>query len=322
MNLQRRLVREKMEQQLIDRIAALELLLQDRNLQIEQVAQAAAQAGVAAAAAAPPVVHQPVLDAHGQPVNHRAEKRYDIACKSLGYAPKFNGKESWRTFENTYIIWYRVNKIEEQSQEFQKRSILSCMRGTAVEMTRPYSEGTQTWRDCHTMALYLETFRRIFNPPEESELARTEFKVRKQGRREDISTYLSAKIALWQLAYPENERSFSNLMDETIAGIANRIVKRRLRYAEVADVQGLRRQAVRLVAAERQCYREGTSESTNLDGLAATTHLTEQRNDEDMEVDDDGLNAMGKFDGNCRKCGTYGHKAAECRKGDRKLTES
>ena len=94
-------------------------------------------------------------------------------------------------------------------------------------------------------------------------------------------------------------------------------------YAEVVDVQGLRRQAVRFVAAERQCYREGTSESTNLDGLAATTHIaTERRYDDDMEVDEDGMNAMGKFDGNCRKCGTYGHKAANCRKGDGKMTRN
>ena len=34
-----------------------------------------------------------------------------------------------------------------------------------------------------------------------------------------------------------------------------------------------------------------------------------------MDIDDDSMNAMGKFDGNCRTCGTYGHKAAQCRKG-------
>ena len=183
-------------------------------------------------------------------------------------------------------------------------------------MTRPYSEGTDTWRTCLTMNQYLDAFRAIFLPPEESELARTEFKIRKQGRTEDISSYLSSKIALWQLAYGQNERSFNNLLDETIAGIANRIVKRRLRYAEITDIQVLRRQAVRLVAAERQCYREGTSESTSLDGLAATTRLAyDQRNDDDMEVDEDGMNALGRFEGNCRKCGIYGHRESNCRRG-------
>ena len=88
-----------------------------------------------------------------------------------------------------------------------------------------------------------------------------------------------------------------------------------LRYAKIANVPELRRQAVRMVAAERQCYREGTSESTSMDGLAATTHIkNEQYSDDDMDVDEEGMNAMGRFEGNCRKCGTYGHKASDCRK--------
>ena len=87
-------------------------------------------------------------------------------------------------------------------------------------MTRPYAENTATWTRCGTLNEYVDPLRGIFLPPEESELARTEFKVRKQGREEDISTHLSAKIALWQLAYPE--RSFSTLLDETILGIANK----------------------------------------------------------------------------------------------------
>lgn len=299
--------------QLVARIQALEASLEDRNRQVQEMAEAAGQAAAQAVNAGGH--HQPAVDNQGNPVNHRAEKRYDIACKSLASCPKFNGKGNWRTFESSYETWYRVNQIDQQAQEFQKRSLLACMRGQAVEMTRPYNEGSQTWINCVAFADYLEAFRRVFLPPEESELARTEFKVRKQGRKEGISSYLSAKVALWQLAYPEAERSFSTLMDEIIAGTANRVVKRRLRYADIGNVPELRRQAVKMVAAERQCYREGTSESTSMDGLAATTHIkSDQYSDDDMDVDDENMNAMGKFDGNCRKCGTYGHKAVQCRK--------
>ena len=74
------------------------------------------------------------------------------------------------------------------------------MRGQAVEMTKPYVEGSQTLIDSPDLTLHLEAFRHIFLTLEESELARSEFKARKQERREDISSYLSSKIALWQLA--------------------------------------------------------------------------------------------------------------------------
>ena len=286
------------------RIVALEQALADRNQHLQQVANTAAEA---AAAAAINAVNQ-------NQGNHNNERRYETACKSLGQAPTFGAKDSWRNFENRFETWWRVNRIDHQDGEFQKRALLSCMRGNAVEMTRPYAEGSQTWVDSPDLTLYLEAFRRIFLPPEESELARSEFKCRKQGRREDISSYLSSKIALWQLAYPEAERSFASLMDETKAGIANRVIKRNLRYAQIVNIQGLRTTAVRLVAAERQCYREGTSESTSLDGLAATTFVTREESDNEMDYEEGGVNAVGgKFNGNCRKCGKYGHKAVECK---------
>jgi hypothetical protein len=287
------------------RLQALEQALADRDGQIAEMARAAGEAAANA------------MNAGGgaQGARH-LERRYDTACKSLQGAPKFDGKSSWRTFESQFEGWYRINNIANQDQEFQKRSLLICMRGQAVEMTRPYNEGSATWQASPNLAAYILALRTVFLPPEESELARTEFKVRKQGRKEDISSYLSAKISLWQLAYPEAGRSFQNLMDETIGGISNRIVKRRLRYAEINTVPDLRRQAVRLVAAERQCYMEGTSESTSMDGLSATSHIkNEQYGDDDMDVDDDGVRAMDRFDGTCRKCGTYGHKASTCRKG-------
>lgn len=289
------------------RIQQLETSLNNRDAAVVEVAQAAGQAAVQAAQNQPDQ-----LDEHGQPINRRAEKRYDTAAKACAGIPKFHGNESWRNFESSYLTWYRINNIVDLPPAFQKRSLLMGMRGQAIEMTRPYAENTATWNNCPDLQSYVDAMRGVFLPPEESELARTEFKVRKQGRREDISTYLSSKIALWQLAYAENERSFSNLMDEIISGIANKIVKRTLRYATINDIEQLRRQAVRIVAAERQCYREGTAESTSLDGLAATTRIADQTQEDDDDMDHDGVNAIGKFPGNCRSCGKYGHRASDC----------
>ena len=294
------------------RIVELERALGNRDAIIRESITTAIEAALAArAAAAPP------QGAEGNANAARDERRYDIACKALSSAPKYQGNTSWRTFECVYQVWHRVNRIHLQTAEFQKRSLLACMRGRAVEITRPYEENTATWTASADLAAYLEAFRRVFLPPEESELARSEFKGRKQGRKEDISSYLSSKISLWQTAYPEAERSLAGLVDEVIGGVANRVVKRRLRYAEITDIVSLRRAAVKIVAAERQCYREGTSESTNMDGLAATTHIAKEFGDDDdegMEVDDDGINELHEFRGKCRKCNTYGHKASQCKK--------
>ena len=292
------------------RIIELERALNNRDAIIRESITTAVEAALQARAAAAP------QSAEGNQ-NGREERRYDIACKALGSAPKYHGTTSWRTFECCYEVWYRVNRIHLQTDEFQKRSLIACMRGRAVEITRPYGENSPTWTASADLTVYLNAFRRVFLPPEESELARSEFKGRKQGRKEDISSYLSSKISLWQTAYPEAERSLAGLVDEVIGGVSNRVVKCRLRYAEITDIVTLRRAAVKIVAAERQCYREGTSESTNMDGLAATTHIAREYGEEDeegMDIDDDGVNELHEFRGKCRKCNIYGHKASQCKK--------
>ena len=65
---------------------------------------------------------------------------------------------------------------------------------------------------------------------------------------------------------------------------------------------------------------EGTSESTSLDGLAATTRVQDQKeNNDDMEWEEN-VQGMKSFDGKCNICKICGHKARDCRK--RKTTEN
>jgi hypothetical protein len=92
-------------------------------------------------------------------------------------------------------------------------------------------------------------------------------------------------------------------MDETIAGNGNRMVKRQLRYANINNETELRRNAIRFVATERQCYQEGSAESTTLDGLAATTKISDQKSDDEEMRWDDEVRATEKFDGDGNKCG-------------------
>ena len=307
------------------RILQLEAALADRDEHIRQVVEAATAAAVAAAGQAPQAANPAAQQAAHQAAQaaHQAaiqEKRYNTAARALASTPKFYGTESWRNFESAYLTWYWINRIQDLDADFQKRSLLTCMRGKAIEMTRPKAENTTAWHDAADLNAYVVTMRGVFLPPEESEMSRTEFKIRKQSRKEDVSTYLSAKIALWQMAYADAERSFTTLMDETIKGLENRVVKRQLRYAIVRNEEELRRTAVRLVAAERQCYMEGTSESTSLDGLAATTKVQDQQQNNDEMDWEENVQGMRNFDGRCNLCKAYGHKAKDCRK--KKTTEN
>ena len=165
------------------RIQFLEAQLADRDEHIRQVVEAATQAAVAAAAApqpANPAAHQAAQAALQAAIQ---EKRYNTAARALAATPKFFGPESWRNFQSAYLTWYRINRIQELDDDFQKRSLLTCMRGKAIAMTRPKAVITAAWRDAADLNAYVLTLRGVFLPPEESEMSRTEFKIRKQGRK-------------------------------------------------------------------------------------------------------------------------------------------
>ena len=60
-------------------------------------------------------------------------------------------------------------------------------------------------------------------------------------------------------------------MDETINGIANKVVKLQLRRADITDEAQMRTKLVQIVANERAAFEAGYSQSATRDGLAAVT---------------------------------------------------
>ena len=254
----------------------------------------------------------PVQQGVGQAPNNNLRD----AKRALSYMPSYAGKTGWRTFEQEWKMWSHINSVDAAGLDFNKGALLCALKGSAADCAKPYGLGTTAWTNATSIDLYLTTLRGVFMPPEESELSRSEFQHRKQGKSEDISSYLSSKLALWQNAFTENERSFTTLYTAVIAGIYNPIVKRQLRRSSPADEDQLRQMAVRIVANERESYFGGYGESTSLDGLAAVSvaaiYTRSERTDEDMEIDR--IEAMGgKFNGKCNKCKLPGHKAVDCK---------
>ena len=243
-----------------------------------------------------------------QEVEQRQRMAEQSARKALGYMPQFDATSPWRCFEDRFKLWMEMNLDDEITVEFRKRALLYAMKGSAADRARIYKEGSTQWNNAADMPTYLTAMRNIFMPSEESEIARAEFKALKQKKNEDIASYLTMKISLWENAFPEAERSFHTLLSEIISGVYNNVVKRIIRRANPVDQATLRTVAITAVANERESYRGGYGESTSLDGLACVS-IPRQVDEEyePMEVD-----RINKMEIQCYKCKKMGHISRYC----------
>ena len=255
------------------------------------------------------------------------------ACASM---PRYNRQKPWRSWTVEYLTWYRLHGIERAGEEFAKRALINACTGEAADMVAPFSEGTQAWNDhpnCWPIQAdpaaappvpyqpgYQSVLTTLFAPSSESELAKTEFGAYKQRAKEDISSYISKKTALYKIAYGD-EGAFSILCEKLIDGIYSNVVKRQVRRAQPQDEVALRQACVENVAIERSTFLKGYSESTSLAGLESTTrtHSSEPHSDK-MEVseinlegndEDEDIQAMGNS--KCFNCQKIGHYARDCR---------
>lgn len=237
------------------------------------------------------------------------ERRLGNARRCMSYMPTFARDRPFRTFELEFKSWVHANDIEAAGHAFAKSTLLSAMKGPASEHVRPYGLDTDVYNNAANLTAYLEILRNLFTPAAEAEVIRAEFRTRRQEKNEDISTYINAKISLWQLAFPAAQRSFPILLHETVKGMRNPVAQRQLMYANPADENEMIRHAVRIVAVERECYQGGFGQTANLDGLRSITLFEKSKTDESEAMDID------KVDGRrgCWNCGKPGHHSKDCR---------
>ena len=228
------------------------------------------------------------------------------AKKAIGNLRKFDPQsEAWRTWEDHFRSWMAMNADPMVvGHNFMKLAIYLAMKGQASERVRMYREGTVEFQGA-TTEQYLTLFRQVFQPQQETEASRIEYKSYIQESSQDIASYISTKISLWMNAYEDGHRSFSTLLDDAIEGMRCVIIQRIVRRANPANQEELRNCAIQAVANERWLYSKGKSEATTLDGLASVT-LNFVRKEDRMEID--GINAV-----TCYQCGHAGHKRNECR---------
>ena len=242
------------------------------------------------------------------PVELNVQQRYAHALKAMSRVPTYDGTFAYRNYEPSFAYYASLNFFETLPLPQRKMILLSAMRGDAQTKTRNLSPGRPAFDNAATFEEFALTVYQVFAPPAESELARSEFASRSQGRREDISSYLSEKFSLYDSGFHVDEQNFYVLLQETIKGIFNPVIKRMVRRANPQNQHELRTIAIQAVAFEREAYEAGYAESQSLDGLEASTIIRNYqmgRGEEPMQ--------LGKIsEQRCYSCNKPGHYQRDC----------
>ena len=258
----------------------------------------------------------------------------DKGCYALRDLPKFDRTGTWRSFAVEFSFWLDSYNIYRCGDDFMKKALLKCFRGTASTMVSHYRYGSEQYNAHPYFWQFAVFIQGIFAPEQESQLAKSEFKSYKQAPKEDVSTYFSTKCALFDVAY-EQGGDFETLFQSIIDGLMNKEVKYQLGSTYPRNREEIKLNLVRIAAAERRAYEHGYSRSETKDGLYHTTVLDvskrNQRLDEEpmdisamrsvinsMEEELLAVNDGKKLDKSkirCHRCHRFGHFAVECRSG-------
>ena len=241
-----------------------------------------------------------------------ARKRLAGSLRSM---PIFNGEAPWNVHKLCFENWAHFGGLydpnitvdERKSILIQSISQNMCLRVMSMLRTSP------TWNAAATFEAYMTAIGAVFQPEAESQLARTEFRACKQGRNEDMQTFMSRKIQLWMQAFPVGERNFSTLMDDCCDSICNPVVRRRLKHSDVTTKEEMVETVLSIVAKERQCVMGGYGESSNLEGLALSTVVFKATTNQYDEYGDERMDISAIKDKKCYRCDRLGHLKKDCR---------
>ena len=238
--------------------------------------------------------------------NQTVRKIYDL-IKNLPKYPK--DESNWTCFIRKFRDLARFSGLSDS--QHLKCVLYQVITGEAFLMVNAHDPGSALMAPLSYLE-YEAHLASFFAPASESDLKKSEYLSKKQGRNEGMIAYLSTKYALFIESYPENQRSEADFCLEALSGMYSNDVKREVNRRSPISYKDLVEKASEVVAVARRAYLRGFGDAESLDGLATSTTMASKAlintasGETNMEI-----NAVDG-DRQCWWCGSYQHLKREC----------
>ena len=128
---------------------------------------------------------------------------------------KKDGTEDFLLFYSKFKAWKTLHNLEDEEA---KLSLFMSFEGQAGAIARIFGPETKNFKKEYKE--YVDAIKNLFSARADSEAAKSAFESRIQQNQESVQTYAAHKLAMFHVAYPDNNDE-AHLTREYIRGLTN-----------------------------------------------------------------------------------------------------